>query len=109
MDPDEFIAVMKRWMNAFTFREGSDLTGATNDELGAIAVPTLIFEGNDDVHPRETSDMMARMIPGATYLPSPWSTDDFMGRLSGRVPGPVFDLYPRLVPDIATFLASHEG
>jgi pimeloyl-ACP methyl ester carboxylesterase len=109
MDPDEFIAVMKRWMNAFTFRDGSDLTGATNDELATITVPTLIFEGNDDVHPRDTSDMMARMIPGATYLPSPWSTDDFMERLSGRVPGPVFDLYPQLVPDIAAFLAKHEG
>jgi pimeloyl-ACP methyl ester carboxylesterase len=109
MDPKEFVAVMKRWMHAFTFRDGSDLTGATNNELAAIAVPTLIFEGNDDVHPKDTSDMLARMIPGATYLPSPWSTDDFMGRLSGRVPGPVFDLYPQLVPDIAAFLAKHES
>ncbi|MBW8754157.1 MAG: alpha/beta hydrolase [Sphingomonadales bacterium] len=106
LEPEEFIAVMKRWMSAFYFREGSDLTGATNAELGTIAVPTLIFAGNDDIHPKAVSDVMAGWIPGATYLPSPWSTEEFMGRLAGSIPGPVFDLYPLLAPDIVKFIAS---
>jgi pimeloyl-ACP methyl ester carboxylesterase len=109
MDPADFIAAMKRWMLAFLFREGSDLTGATNDELAAIGIPTLIFQGNDDIHPKEVSDMMARTIPKATYLPSPWPSEDFMGLLSGRIPGAVFDLYPQLVPGITAFLAEHEA
>jgi pimeloyl-ACP methyl ester carboxylesterase len=109
MDADEFVSAMKRWMSAFYFQEGSDLTGATNFQLTTIAVPTLIFEGNDDVHPKAVSDMMARMIPGVHCLPSPWASEDFMGRLSGRIPGPVFDLYPQLVPGITAFLAAHKG
>jgi hypothetical protein len=77
--------------------------------FSAIAVPTLIFAGNDDVHPKDTSDGMARMIPGATYVPSPWASEEFMGRLSGRVPGSAFDFNPQLLPDIAGFLARHEA
>lgn len=107
MQADEFIAVMKRWMSAFYFREDSDLTGATNAQLEMIAMPTLIFAGNDDIHPKSVSDVMARLIPGATYLPSPWSGEAFMDRLTGRVAGSVFDLYPQLVPDIAEFIAKH--
>lgn len=105
VDPDAFIAVMKRWMSAFYYRPGSSLTGATDDELATIAVPTLIFEGNDDVHPKAVSDVVARLVPGATYLPSPWSADDFMGRFAGSIPGSVFDLYPQLAPDILKFIA----
>lgn len=107
IDADDFIAVMKRWMSAFHFRADSDLTGATNRELATISVPTLIFEGNDDVHPKAVSDVMARQIPGALYLPSPWPSEEFMGRFSGRLPGSVFDLYPQLAPDILAFLPKH--
>lgn len=108
LDPDAFIATMKRWMSAFYFREDSDLTGATNAQLATIQMPTLLFEGNDDVHPKSVSDVMARLIAAATYLPSPWSGEAFMDRLTGRVPGSVFDLYPQLVPEMAEFIAKHE-
>lgn len=107
MDPAEFIAVMKRWMSAFYFRPGSDLTGATNDELRTIALPTLLFEGNDDIHPKAVSDIVARSIPNTTYRPSPWSDADFMGRFAGSIPGSVFDLYPQLAPEILGFMAAN--
>lgn len=107
IDPDDFVAVMKRWMSAFYYRADSALTGATDEELRTIAVPTLIFAGNDDVHPETVSEAMARLIPGATYLPSPWPSEEWMGRFSGRIDGSVFDLYPLLVPEIAAFIARH--
>lgn len=107
MQADEFIAVMKRWMSAFYFRPGSDLTGATNDELTTIALPTLLFEGNDDIHPKAVSDIVARSIPNTTYRPSPWSDADFMGRFAGAIPGSVFDLYPQLAPEIVRFMAAN--
>lgn len=107
MDPEAFIAVMKRWMSAFYFKPGSDLTGATNEELRSIALPTLVFEGNDDIHPKAVSDIVAQMIPGATYLPSPWTDTDFMDRFTGKVAGLVFDLYPQMVPEIARFIAAN--
>jgi pimeloyl-ACP methyl ester carboxylesterase len=108
MDPDEFIAVMKRWMSAFYYRADSSITGATDAQLTTIAVPTLVFEGNDDVHPKAVSDAMARLIPGAAYRPSPWTGEEFTGRFCGRIAAPVMDLYPALVPDIVEFVRRHE-
>jgi 2-hydroxy-6-oxonona-2,4-dienedioate hydrolase len=104
LDPQEFIATMKRWMSAFYYRPDSTLTGVRDEQLEAIAVPTLIFEGTDDVHPKSVSDRMAQLIPQATYQPSPWSSNEFLERFSGRIAAPVVDLYPKLVPDIAAFL-----
>ena len=107
LDPQEFIAVMKRWMSAFYYRPDSTLTGVSDEQLKAIDVPTLIFEGSDDVHPKSVSDMVAQLIPGATYLPSPWSSTEFLERFSGRVVAPVMGLYPKLVPEISAFLRRH--
>jgi pimeloyl-ACP methyl ester carboxylesterase len=104
--PDAFIAIMQRWMSAFYYRTGSDLTGASNDELTTIRLPTLLFAGNDDIHPKAVSDIVAQLIPGVTYLPSPWSDEDFMGRFAGSIPGSVFDLYPQLAPEILKFIAA---
>ena len=106
MAPDAFIAVMQRWMSAFYFRPGSDLTGATNDELATIALPTLLFAGNDDIHPKAVSDIVARLISGTTYVPSPWSDSAFLGRFAGAIPGSVFDLYPQMAPQILDFVAA---
>ena len=106
-DPREFIAVMKRWMSAFYYRPDSALTGATDAQLKTIAVPSLIFESDDDVHPKAVSDAMAQLIPHATYLPLPWPNTEWMGRFTGRIQGSVFDLYPMLVPDIVAFIGKH--
>ena len=106
-DPQTFIATMRRWMSAFYYRSDSSLTGATDAQLGTLAVPTLVFEGNDDVHPKAVSDAMAQLIPDAIYRPSPWSGEEFIGRYSGRIPESVMELYPALVPSIAAFVRGH--
>ena len=102
LDPDEFVATMKFWNESFYPREGEPLAGIEGD-LAAITTPTLIFEGNDDIHPAESSLALAAAIRSAKLVPSPWSGEEFMGILTGRVPGAVFDLYPRLVPQILDF------
>ena len=108
VDPQDFIATMKRWMSMFYHRADCTLIGATDAQLATIAMPTLVFEGNDDVHPKFVSDAMARLIPGATYLPSPWTGEEFVGRFSGRIAKPVMELYPSLVPHIGQFIRAHE-
>ena len=108
LDPELFIATMKRWMSAFYYRADSTLTGATDEQLKTIAVPTLVFAGNDDVHPQSVSDAMVRLIPGASYRPSPWSGEEFLARFCGRVAKPVPELYPALVPEICAFIAGRE-
>ncbi len=101
-DPDRFIAVMKHWNESFYPRAGEPLAGIEGD-LGSIRLPTLIVEGNDDIHPAEASIALAQAIPGAVLEPSPWSGELFMAVLTGRVGGSVFDLYPQLVPQIVAF------
>lgn len=108
LDPQDFIATMKRWMSAFYHRGDSALTGVTDDQLRTIAVPALIFEGNDDVHPKAVSDAMARLIPNAVHRPSPWSGEEFLGRFTGRIPKPIMALYPALVPAMAAFIRGYE-
>jgi pimeloyl-ACP methyl ester carboxylesterase len=101
-DPEEFIAAMKVWNESFYPRAGEPLAGIEGD-LHSIRVPTLIFEGNDDIHPAESALALAEAIGSARLVASPWSGEEFMGILSGRTPGAVFDLYPRLVPQIVEF------
>jgi 2-hydroxy-6-oxonona-2,4-dienedioate hydrolase len=108
LDPREFIAVMKRWMSAFYFRQDSALTGVRDEELKTIDVPTLIFAGTDDVHPKAVSDAMAQLMRHAAYLQSPWCSNEFLERFSGRVAAPVMGLYPKLVPDIVAFIRKYE-
>jgi hypothetical protein len=48
-------------------------------------------------------------VPGASLLPCAWPTEAFMDRLSGRVEGSVFDLYPAMAPAILNFIRAHEA
>lgn len=108
LDSDEFVAVMRRWNRAFYFNPAETLTGAPDEALKTISVPTLIFEGNDDVHAPEVARRMAELIPGNTCLPSPWSNEDWLDKFTGRKGGSVFDLYPLLAPAILDFVGSAE-
>jgi pimeloyl-ACP methyl ester carboxylesterase len=104
-DPEVFIATMKRWNESFFPDERQPLTGIEGD-LSTIAAPTLIFAGNDDIHPAATSRALAGTVPGATLIAPPWSGEEFMDLMTGREPGRVFDLYPRMVPQMLEFIDS---
>jgi pimeloyl-ACP methyl ester carboxylesterase len=101
--PDAFVATMKHWNESFYPRPGEPLAGIEGD-LASIRLPALIFEGNDDIHPAEASQELARRIGGAELVPSPWSGAQFMAVLTGRAAGSVFELYPQLLPAIAEFV-----
>lgn len=105
-DPRAFVATMKRWNRFFYFQPDTPLVGASEDQLRAIRMPALIFEGNDDIHPAEVSAAMARLMPGAVLRPSAWSREAFMDIFVGRKPGPLFDLYPALAPGILQFVGA---
>jgi len=107
LDPAAFVAAMKRWNHSFYYRDDCALTGVTDVSLTTIAMPTLIFEGNDDIHTPDASRKAAALIPGARLLPSPWSSDAWLDKFSGRSPGSVFELYPLLVPELLKFIAEH--
>ena len=60
----------------------------------------------DWITPAEAAVALAMTIPGARLVPSPWSGEEFMDVLTGKGVGAVFDLYPRLVPQIRAFTAT---
>jgi pimeloyl-ACP methyl ester carboxylesterase len=107
LDPVEFASQMKRWNRAFYYDPAHSLAGVDDAALSSIAMPCLIVAGNDDVHPASVSDAMARLIPGATHIPSPWSNEDWLDMFTGRKAGSVFDLYPLLVPALLDFVGQH--
>ena len=109
LDPQEFVAVMRRWNTFFYYREETPIIGATEEQLRRITVPTLIVQGNDDIHPVEASAALHRSISGSQLLPSAWTREDFMGLYTGRIQGSVMQLYSRLAEPILDFLAKAES
>src|SRR5690606_36558355 len=109
LDPEAFVTTMKRWNLFFQHREDTPVVGSSEAQLAALDLPILIFEGNDDIHPPEVAHAIARLAPGAQLLPSPWPSEAWMGRFTGRIPGSVFDLYPLLAPQILDFVGAHDA
>jgi 2-hydroxy-6-oxonona-2,4-dienedioate hydrolase len=109
LDPVEFVAVMHRWNRFFYYRDDTPVIGATRAELRSLRCPALVFEGNDDVHPPEAAEAVHRLVEGSEFVPSPWTTEDFVYRQVGRVAGSVVDLYPRLGPAIFDFIDRTEA
>jgi pimeloyl-ACP methyl ester carboxylesterase len=107
-DPRTFIDTMKRWNRSFYWRPEEVLAAVENTALQALSMPTLIFEGGDDIHPAEVSHDMARLIPGAELVPSAWPHEEWMDCFTGRSGLSLFTLYPRLAPGILDFIARRE-
>ena len=107
MDPVAFAQTLKRWNRAFYYDPAASLAGVADAALGRLSIPTLLVSGNDDVHPPSVSDALARLIPNAKLIPSPWSNADWLDKFTMRTSGTVFDLYPLLVPALREFLAAH--
>jgi pimeloyl-ACP methyl ester carboxylesterase len=102
LDAEEFIAVMKRWNEFFLYRPDTPMVGATEDELRAIEVPALIFEGNDDIHPAEPAEAMHRLMPNSQFASSPWSATEWWR-------GPLPELYTRLAVRMLEFVRETEA
>ena len=77
MDPGEFISVMGRWSTFFTEGAHLPVIGATEEELGAIKVPTVIVAGNDEVHTLTAAQNLHRLLPQSEFHDPPISTDEW--------------------------------
>ncbi len=68
MDPEDFIEVMVRWMVSFISDANRPMIGASEEDLGNIRVPALLFCGNDRHHRREASFDTQKLIPGSELV-----------------------------------------
>jgi hypothetical protein len=105
--PERFVETMHRWNAAYFYQPGQALTAISNGALIGITKPTLIFEGNDDVHTSQASHLAEALMPGSTLRPPPWSEEQWLDHFTGRNGRPVFELYPLVAPALLSFIASN--
>ena len=48
IDPDEFLKLMLRWLNAFVPKPGQTIPGVEDEMFDNIKVPTLIIRGGEN-------------------------------------------------------------
>jgi pimeloyl-ACP methyl ester carboxylesterase len=111
MDPDEFLRVILRWLNAFVPKAGQAIPGVDDELFGDIKVPTLIIRGgeNDWDHPKRTSLEVNCLIKGSTLIDPPWPEDAWERAGEDRASGKVkrfnmFDTWVQAAPAILDFL-----
>ena len=112
-DPDEFLKLMLRWLNAFVPKPGQTIPGVEDEMFDRITVPTLIIRGgeNDMDHPKRTSLEISCLIKGSKLIDPPWPEDAWERAGEKRAQGKVkrfnmFDTWVQAAPPILDFLGS---
>lgn len=110
-DPDAFLKLMLRWLNAFVSKPGQTIPGVEDEMFDNITVPTLIIRGgeNDLDHPKRTSLEVSCLIKGSTVIDPPWPEDAWERAGEARASGKVkrfnmFDTWVQAAPAILDFL-----
>jgi pimeloyl-ACP methyl ester carboxylesterase len=106
-DPKVFVDTMERWAAAYMPSEASPIPGMSPDDFKRITMPTLILRnGESDMsHPRRTSDLLHRLLPGSTMADPPWSGDEWNQRViaNRKKEGGLVDRWVLLAPAILEF------
>ena len=110
-DPDAFLKLMLRWLNAFVPKPGQTIPGVEDEMFDNITIPTLIIRGgeNDLDHPKRTSLEVSCLIKGSTVIDPPWPEDAWERAGEARASGKVkrfnmFDTWVQAAPAILDFL-----
>lgn len=106
-DRDTFVDTMRRWADAY-FPTDAPIPCVTRAELQALNLPVTVLRGgaSDLHHPRETSEAVAALIPGAVLSEPPWGDREWLERLDASMAGRggLFESLPKLVPSILAML-----
>ncbi|MET0900454.1 MAG: alpha/beta hydrolase [Mycobacterium sp.] len=110
-DPDEFLKLMLRWLNAFVPKPGQTIPGVEDELFDRIKVPTLIIRGgeNDMDHPKRTSLEISCLIKGSKLIDPPWPEDAWERAGEKQAQGKIkrfnmFDTWVQAAPPILDFL-----
>lgn len=77
---DRFLKVMTTWRDHFLGGVDMPVLGITAEQLGSIAVPTIVIPGNDKIHSGDSGRKGHSLIPNAELheLPIPDSGEDLV-------------------------------
>lgn len=116
LDPDAYLKVMLRWLNAYVPKPGQTIPGVPDELFDNITVPTLIIRGgeNDWDHPKRTSLEVSCLIKGSTLIDPPWPEDAWerAGERFAQSGGKtfcLFDTWVQAAPPILDFLGSPDA
>ena len=76
MDPRQYIAVMRHWLQIFLQGPREPVLGMTIEALQAIRVPTWVVPGNDNTHVSRHGREAAALIPGCELFELPVADED---------------------------------
>jgi pimeloyl-ACP methyl ester carboxylesterase len=106
-DKDAFVQKMKDWGAAFMAPPGEAVPGLNAEALARVGQkPVMVFRsGKSDVHhPRDTSEAVAKAIPGAKLVEPPWGDREWLDRSHAAEKGEgIFARWPLLAPQILAF------
>lgn len=105
-DPQAFIQTMRTWAEGFVATADSPVPGTTAAQLRALKMPTMVLRSgaSDFHHPRETSEGVHALIPGARIAEPPWGDREWIERMQAQAKGEgLFSRWPLLAPQILAF------
>ena len=109
LDPRQFIATLERWMLAYCPDPNATVPGISDEAVGAIETPTLIFRSgkSDPHHTRATSERLHGLIPASQLVEPPWGDREWIERSDAARSGAgqLFDRWPLLAPTLLEFAA----
>jgi len=114
MDPQEFRAVMDRWMLAYCPSSDAFVPGLPDADARAFTLPTLVFRSgaSDMHHTRETTERLAEMLPNARLVEPPWPDTAWIDRQAAVRADPTTGLFaewPMLAPQLLEWADSALG
>lgn len=109
MDPEAFVKVMLRWLDAYVPRAGQAIPGVDDHLFDRVTLPTMVIRnGATDVdHPKRTSLEVHCLIEGSTLVDPPWSEDAWAEYQQARGRGEkvsAFDSWVLAAPVIDEFI-----
>jgi pimeloyl-ACP methyl ester carboxylesterase len=105
-DVTAFIETMKAWAWSFFPRENCPVPDMLPSDLRALKLPVMILRSgrSDFHHPRETTEAVQALIPGARMAEPPWGDREWLERLAAAAQGEgLFARWPLLAPQILEF------
>lgn len=76
MDPQQYMAVMRHWLQIFLQGPREPVLGMTIEALRVIHVPTWVVPGNDKTHVSRHGREAAALIPGCELFELPVADED---------------------------------
>ena len=109
-DPEEYIAVMQKWAQAFGYRDDTPMPGIAAEDFARLTMPVLVFRSgkSDMAHTRRTSEWVHELLPNSAIQEPPWGDQEW-NYVSTFPVNPAerrgrFERWPLIAPPVLDYL-----